>query len=297
MTISCRLPPAFSYRDSVTRFTANILPLRERVSRRATLAPCPIGLPGLPWRYAPVVSHLPQCATSLPDSTFAQCARTHQRRSLSRRSPSSAFPRIAIGQSSLAMNDRAEVCPLSRQAMFQPASRPLQPGMLFRHSFPQRQQRSLQFACRCRRPYGLTLFRMNLRARRTLPLRRRLIVHGGPVFKDHSSPRTVLVQACQHVWLVQTHDVYRKFTYIARTRSSLAPLRLRTGRFCVPCGSAHRISGGYVVPRTSHRAITGSARPGRERLMEQPVSSGHTCSCETETHATFRSYKNAFGDI
>ena len=97
--------------------------------------------------------------------------------------------------------------------------------------YPQRQQRSLQFACRCRRPYGLTLFRMNLRAGRTLPLRRRLIVHGGPVFKDHSSPRTVLVQACQHVWLVQAHDVYRKFTYVGRTRSSLAPLRLRAGRF------------------------------------------------------------------
>src|ERR1035437_4778324 len=38
------------------------------------------------------------------------------------------------------------------------------------------------------------------------------------------------------------------------------------------CGSAYRISGGYVVPRTSHRAITGSACPGRERLMEQHVS-------------------------
>jgi hypothetical protein len=48
---------------------------------------------------------------------------------------------------------------------------------------------------------------------------------------DHSSPRTVLVQACQHVWLVQTHDVYRKFTYVGRTHSSLAPLRLRAGRF------------------------------------------------------------------
>src|SRR5665213_2220221 len=65
----------------------------------------------------------------------------------------------------------------------------------------------------------------------------------------------------------------------------------------LPCGSAYRISGGYVVPRTSHRAITGSACPGRERLMEQPVSSGHTCSCETETHATFRSYENVLGEI
>ncbi|MCT7066683.1 hypothetical protein [Salmonella enterica] len=29
------------------------------------------------------------------------------------------------------MNDHAEVCPLSRRAMFQPVSRPLQPGVRF----------------------------------------------------------------------------------------------------------------------------------------------------------------------
>ena len=97
--------------------------------------------------------------------------------------------------------------------------------------YPPRQQRSLRFACRYRQRDGLTLFRMNFRAGRTLPLRRRSIVHGGPVFKDHTSPRTILVQACQHVWLVKTHDVYQKFTYVGRTRSSLAPLRLRAGRF------------------------------------------------------------------
>ena len=62
---------------------------------------------------------------------------------------------------------------------------------------------------------------MNLRAGRTLPLRRRLIVHGGPYFEDHFSPRTVLVQACQHVWLVKDYDVKRKITYVGRTRSPL----------------------------------------------------------------------------
>jgi hypothetical protein len=40
-----------------------------------------------------------------------------------------------------------------------------------------------------------------------------------------------LVQACQHVWLVKAHDVYRKFTYVGRTHSSLAPLRLSAGKF------------------------------------------------------------------
>src|SRR5258706_3397080 len=57
-----------------------------------------------------------------------------------------------------------------------------------------------------------------------------------------------------------------------------------------PRGLAYRISAGYVVPRASHRAVTGSACPGRERLMEQPGSSGHTFPCVTEAHATCRSH-------
>jgi len=65
----------------------------------------------------------------------------------------------------------------------------------------------------------------------------------------------------------------------------------------LPRGSAYRITGGYVVPEASYRAVTGSACPGRERLMEQPVSSGHTCSCETETHATCRSHEHVLGKI
>ena len=38
-------------------------------------------------------------------------------------------------------------------------------------------------------------------------------------------------------------------------------------------GSHTELIGGYIVPRASHRAVTGSACLGRERLMEQPVSS------------------------
>jgi len=65
----------------------------------------------------------------------------------------------------------------------------------------------------------------------------------------------------------------------------------------LPHGSAYRISGGYVVPEASHRAVTSPACPGRERLMEQPVSSGHTRSCEIETHATCRSHEDVLGEI
>lgn len=46
----------------------------------------------------------------------------------------------------------------------------------------------------------------------------------------------------------------------------------------LPHGSAYRFPGGYVVPGASHRAVASSACPGRERLMEQSVSSAHRSS-------------------
>ena len=100
--------------------------------------------------------------------------------------------------------------------------------------YPQHQQRSLQSACRYRQHYGLTLFRMNFRTSRTLPIRRRCFVHDGPAHRGHTLPRTVLVQAYQHLWLVNDDDVYQKFTYVGRIRSSLAPHRVCARSFCLP---------------------------------------------------------------
>ena len=79
--------------------------------------------------------------------------------------------------------------------------------------------------------------------------------------------------------------------------SSLVPLRRHAGRFRFASRLGVPILGGYIVPRASHRAVTGSACLGRERLMEQPVSSGHHSSCETETQATCRSHKNVLCQI
>jgi len=128
--------------------------------------------------------------------------------------------------------------------------------------YPQRQQRSLRFAWRCRQHYGLTLFRMNFRAGRTLSLRRRLIVHGGPVFKDHSSPRTILVHACRHVWLVKTQTFNGSSNTLVVSTHPLLLSAFVLADSALPRGSAYRISGGYVVPKASHRAVTGSACPG-----------------------------------
>src|ERR1035437_2481881 len=79
---------------------------------------------------------------------------------------------------------------------------------------------------------------------------------------------------------VSTFGLFKLTTFIGSSHTLVVPAHpLLLSAFvladsALPCGSAYRISGGYVVPRTSHRAITGSACPGRERLMEQPVSSG-----------------------
>jgi len=87
--------------------------------------------------------------------------------------------------------------------------------------YPQRQQRSLRFACRFRQRYGLTLFRISLWAGRIPPIRRQRIVHGGSSQRRPHLAAYLLVQACQHVWLVNGHDDYQRFTYVNRCRPSL----------------------------------------------------------------------------
>jgi hypothetical protein len=102
---------------------------------------------------------------------------------------------------------------------------------------------------------------------------------------------------------VSTFGLFKITTFIGSSLTLVVPAHplllsaLVLADSALPYGSAYRISGGYVVPRASHRAVTGSACPGRERLMEQPVSSGHSFSCETETHATCRSHKDILGQI
>ncbi|REG58668.1 hypothetical protein B0G80_1338 [Paraburkholderia sp. BL6669N2] len=163
--------------------------------------------------------------------------------------------------------------------------------------YPPHQQRSLRSACRRRRRDGLTLFRMSFRAGRTLPIRRRLVVHGGPVHEGHSTPRTVWFKP------VSTFGLLLVTTFIRSSHTLVVPAHpLLLSAFVLadsasPRGSADRLPGGYVVPRASHQAVTGSACPGRERLMEQPVSSAHTFSSETETQATFRSHVHVESDV
>jgi len=109
---------------------------------------------------------------------------------------------------SLAMEDLAEVSSFSRRVMSQPVSVRLQNGLrLLRIPLPASHQSSLRSTCRCRRFVGLTVFRTHHNAwgrscLYTGGLRIRVRRNEG----RRSRPRTVLVQACQHLCLVMHND-------------------------------------------------------------------------------------------
>lgn len=86
----------------------------------------------------------------------------------------------------------------------------------------------------------------------------------------------LLVQACQHVWLVLDDGAYAN-VHMCWSYPSVPSASPHSCSQVRPCLAARRTGypGGYIVPRASHRAVTSSACPGRERLMEQPVSSSH----------------------
>lgn len=100
--------------------------------------------------------------------------------------------------------------------------------------YPQRQQRSLQSACRFRQHYGLTLFRMNFRTSRTLPIRRRRLSTMAQLTKTMPYRLPFWFKPVSTFGLCNDDDVYRKFTCVGRIRSSLAPHRVCARRFCLP---------------------------------------------------------------
>lgn len=120
--------------------------------------------------------------------------------------------------------------------------------------YPQRQQRSLWSACRCRQHYGLTLFRISLRAG-----------WGGPFLfaGGWSSMVAQLSKTTPHrvpFWFkpVSTFGLSKITTFIGSSHTlvvSAHPLLLSAfvlADSALPRGSAYWISGGYFVPRASH---------------------------------------------
>ena len=58
-----------------------------------------------------------------------------------------------------------------------------------------------------------------------------------------------------------------------------------------PHGSTYRVYSGCFVPGASHQAVASFACPGRERLMEQPVSSGLLRSVKQRIERLCRSHQ------
>ena len=164
------------------------------------------------------------------------------------------------------MNDHTEVCSLSRQAMFQPVSSPLQKGFrFFRVPLPAA-------------PTTFLAVRLPLLAAlRAYPVAHEFLSGADPSFFAGGFLSTMaygvkpylaahlLVQAYRHFWLVKSNDVYRRFTCVGRNRSSLAPLRLGAGRF--------RFASRLSVPKIS--AVTLSLKLHTEPLPAPHVQVGN----------------------
>lgn len=89
------------------------------------------------------------------------------------------------------MEDRVEVCSLSRQMMFQSVFTPLQGDLRFFHiPLPAASTACFTATCRNRQRYGLTLFRMDFRTGRAPRFRRRHHIHEGLSVRAPAWPRT-----------------------------------------------------------------------------------------------------------
>lgn len=256
-TKSFHRSPASSYRDfpSLVSRQASCRYVSGSAGA-ARLAPYPICLPSLPWRYAlGVVAPLTRCASNRTLATSRLGVKVHQRPTASlarrRRGPSSAFLRYDDCSSSLATKDHVEVCSLSRQATLQPVSPLLLRSLRFLHDpVP---AAPIVF---------LTVHLPSPAALRAYPVSHAFQSGAGPSIPPAAPrPRTIIGndpfqaayhfgQAFQHLWLVWYDDVYERFTSVGRSRSSLAPLRLGASRVrCALRLGVPRFAAGTLSPK------------------------------------------------
>jgi hypothetical protein len=111
----------------------------------------------------------------------------------------------------LAKKHPMDVSSLAGRVMSQPVSTPLQNGLgFFHHLTPYLPQHALRLACPRGRRHGVTTFRVF----DSRYLRSTFSAGGSFARVGHSAthpnhPLTVLVQACQLLWLVNIHDSYK----------------------------------------------------------------------------------------
>ena len=111
--------------------------------------------------------------------------------------------------------------------MLQPLSDPLQAGIrLLPHPIPAAPSAHLAMSVPLRGDYGLTTFRRQNKGglgRASSPVAR----HLRGVSSEHPVLATyLLVQACQHLWLVLHDGVYQHFTGVDHTTRSWSPTTL-----------------------------------------------------------------------
>ena len=128
--------------------------------------------------------------------------------------------------------------------------------------YPEGRHRAYHVLCTCLCGLGPTYSPVAQRLRQTRLHRLFLATH-------------LLVQAYQHLSLVNFHDVYQWFTYVDPTAPSWLPtaLVLAIAASARAFAAARFYGWGYIVPGASHLTVTSDARPGRIPLAEQRVMS------------------------
>jgi len=207
---------------------------------------------------------------------------------------------------SLAMKDRAEVCPLSRRMMLRasgvsPRSTRI-PAITVGPSLSPHSSTRTPVGSPCGVPTdgigGVRAYpvpHMSHERGRPLLSAGSTMVHGRAQTTP-CSPRllSLLGRACQRLWLGRVYDVYQRFTCVglAALPGSLAAWRSRLRLLLT---DPPTVAGG-TFPRSFAYRLTPAGRyqplrPGREQLVEQLVSSGHLhLLVRQRTWATFRSH-------
>ena len=130
----------------------------------------------------------------------------------------------------------------------QPLSCPLQASLrFFQRPLPANLLASLTARCLCSQR-GLPVYHVSYQHRWGW-LRFRLFAGGAPsASADFIAPvpvplpirlrsgQALLVQACQHLWLVSSNDVYQRFSYLNHTTLSLLPTTLMLAVATAPHG-------------------------------------------------------------
>lgn len=132
------------------------------------------------------------------------------------------------------MKDLVEVCSLSHRMMFQPVFSRLQRNLRFFH-IPLPTAPTAFLTVRLPFMAVLRAYPVPHVFQSGADLSISPAVHHSrwAIGKSPYLPAHLLVQAYQHLWLVWHDDVYKRFTFVGRSRSSLAPVRLDANRLCL----------------------------------------------------------------